>query len=90
MRIKQGLTLRHIGIEYVIVIPGQGTVDMTSVYTLNETAAWLWQQLEDEEFTMDTMVDLLMSHYDHVEQERVMDDVKALVDQLLKQGLIVA
>ena len=48
MRVKKGLVLRHIGEEHVIVVPNRGTVDMTSVYRLNEVAAWLWKQFEDK------------------------------------------
>lgn len=89
MKIKKGLTLRHIGKDYVIVVPGQGTVDMTSVYTLNEAAAWLWKQLENKDFTSEMMVDLLMLHYDNAIREQVIEDVKELVDNLVEQGLII-
>lgn len=87
MKLKSGLVLRHIGREYMIVDPGQGTVDMTSVYTLNEVAAWLWQQLENREFTCIQMVDLLTARYE-VEREQAEKDVETLVKDLLRKGLI--
>lgn len=87
MKLKKELILRHIGREYVIVDPGQDTVDMASVYTLNEVAAWLWQQLEGEDFTHLDMVDLLMSRYD-VERQQAEKDVEKLVKGLVQKGLI--
>ena len=33
--------LRHLGDEYVIIDPEQDMIDMSKVYTLNETAAFM-------------------------------------------------
>lgn len=88
MELKNGLVLRHIGGDYVIVDPGQGTVDMTAVYTLNEVAAWLWKQLEGKDFTCEQMVDLLTTRYD-VERERALKDVETLVKDFIQKGLMI-
>lgn len=88
MKLKKGLVLRHIGNEYIIIEPDKGVVDMAKVYTLNEVAAWLWKQLEEKDFTVEQMEDLLMQRYE-VEYEQVQKDIGALVIQLKKQGLIV-
>lgn len=47
----------------MVVDPGTGVVDMTYVYTLNKTAAWLWEQLKDVDFTLSTIANLLQSNY---------------------------
>ena len=47
MRVKKGWFTPYRR-EHVIVVPNRGTVDMTSVYRLNEVAAWLWKQFEDK------------------------------------------
>ena len=39
MRLHKDLVLREVGGEYMIVNPFSDTVDMTQVYSLNETAA---------------------------------------------------
>lgn len=88
MKWKEGLVLRHIGNEYMIIEPDKGVVDMARVYTLNEVAAWLWQQLEEKYFTVGQMEELLMQRYD-VEYEQVRKDVEVLLCNLRKQGLIV-
>ena len=53
MRLNSNLILRQVGGEYMIVNPFSETMDMAQVYSLNETAAWLWKQLENKEFTVD-------------------------------------
>lgn len=88
MKWKDGLVLRHIGNEYIIIEPDKGIADMARVYTMNEVAAWLWEQLEQKEFTAGQMEELLMQRYE-VEYERVRKDVESLITDLQKQGLII-
>ncbi|MDR0938978.1 MAG: PqqD family protein [Mediterranea sp.] len=88
MRLKRDLVLRHIGKEHVIVKPGLGSVDLTHVYTLNNVAAWLWEQVPNEEFTEEDWVELLIKRYD-VSREKAEEDVRKLVTNLRKNGLIV-
>lgn len=40
MKLREDLMLRHLGDEYVIIDPERDMVDMSKVYTLNETAAF--------------------------------------------------
>lgn len=88
MKWKNGLVLRHIGNEYIIIEPDRGMVDMARVYTLNEVAAWLWEQLEEKDFTVGQMEELLLQRYE-VEYERVHKDVEILIADLKKQGMLV-
>jgi len=88
MKIKENLVLRRIGDEYVIIVPGKESVDLTEVYTLNETSAWIWEQLKNEDFTMEKIVELVLDHYD-VDQEMAMNDVKTFLDILIKGKLII-
>ena len=88
MRIKKNLVLRRIGSEYVIIVPDKDTMDMTNVYSLNETSAWIWEQLKNEDFTIEQAVDLVMLHYE-VEHERAMTDLQTFFDVLSAEELII-
>jgi len=88
MRIKEDLVLRCIGNEYIVIVPNKGPVDLTEVYTLNETSVWIWQQLGNKDFTIDEVVDLVMEHYD-VDRKVATDDVYELMDILKRGGLII-
>jgi hypothetical protein len=87
MRIKENLVLRRIGNEYIIIVPDKGRVDLTEVYTLNETSAWIWEQLKNKDFTIEQVTDLIQERYD-VDRERAMTDVQTFIDVLKKGGLI--
>ena len=63
MKINPELTLREMAGEYIIVNPFSDTVDMTQIYTMNETAAWLWQQMEGKEFTAEDIAEALCADY---------------------------
>lgn len=87
MRIRKNLVLRHVGKDYVIIEPHRGMVDMANVYTLNDTAAWLWQQLGDVEFTVDDVARLLLYSYD-IDQEKALRDAEQLVLDMKQNGLL--
>jgi hypothetical protein len=79
--------LRTIGSDHLIVDPSQDMVDLSTVYTLNSSAAWLWEQLKGKEFTIDTIVDLLCENYD-VDIEQAKSDAEILLQDFQKQGLL--
>ena len=61
----------------MIVNPFSETMDMAQVYSLNETAAWLWKQLENKEFTVDEAGNLMKTRHHEVDaQKRVKRDEK--------------
>ena len=47
MKLNNLLKLRQVGGEYMIINPYSEAADMTQVISLNETAAWLWKQVEE-------------------------------------------
>ncbi|MBP1617318.1 MAG: Uncharacterized protein H6Q14_1145 [Bacteroidetes bacterium] len=87
MRIKDKLILRHVGNDYIIIEPERDTVDMTKVFSLNESAVWLWEELNGIDFTEEYMAELLMKKYD-VSKERALEDVYKLITIFKDQGLI--
>lgn len=86
MKLNDKLVLRQVAGEYMIVNPFSDTVDMTQVYSLNETAAWLWQQLEGKEFTVADMVETLCREYE-VDEATATADLTELSQQWLQAGL---
>ncbi|TJY60130.1 PqqD family protein [Sphingobacterium alkalisoli] len=89
MRIREDLKLRQIGDDYIVVEPGQDMVDMSKVYTLNETAAWLWNALKGKDFSVETVVELLRNEYD-VKEKEAQEDVAKLLAIFEEQGLLEA
>ncbi|WON96182.1 PqqD family protein [Sphingobacterium sp. Lzh-3] len=87
MKLRSDLVLRTIGADHLIVDPSQDMVDLSTVYTLNSSAAWLWEQLKGKEFNNDTIVDLLCENYD-VDIEQAKSDAEILLQDFQKQGLL--
>ncbi|MDM1295965.1 PqqD family protein [Sphingobacterium sp. N143] len=87
MKLRADLVLRTIGSDHLIVDPSQDMVDLSTVYTLNSSAAWLWEQLKDKEFDLGTVVELLCENYD-VSGEQAQSDAEILLQDFEKQGLL--
>lgn len=87
MKLRSDLVLRTIGSDHLIVDPSQDMVDLSTVYTLNSTAAWLWEQLKGTEFELNTIVGLLCDNYE-VDQEQAQSDARVLLGDFEKQGLL--
>lgn len=79
--------LRHVGDDYIIVEPGQDQIDMSRVYTLNETAAWLWEQLQGKDFTLADVTTLLLDRYE-VDEQTARQDAAKLIELFQVQGLV--
>jgi len=87
MKLRSDLVLRTIGSDHLIVDPSQDMVDLSTVYTLNSTAAWLWEQLKGKEFDTTAIVELLCDNYE-VDEEQAQSDAKVLLADFEKQGLL--
>lgn len=87
MKLRTDLQLRKLGNDYIIIDPGQEMIDMSKVFTLNETAAFLWEELQGKEFTEETVSDILLENYE-VNVDVAVKDAKKLIQTFIKGGLI--
>lgn len=87
-QIKKGFILRHVCGENVIVGEGLDAINFGKLISLNETAAWLWQQAADMgTFSVDTLADRLCEAYD-VDRQQAGNDVGAILDKWQEVGII--
>lgn len=86
MKKKDGMVLRDVCGEKVLVGEGLGAVDFGRLISLNDTAAWLWEQL-DEIFDIDSLTQLLCDEYD-VQPSVARRDVEAIIDEWIKAGVV--
>lgn len=85
---KACLKLHKIGRKYMLVKSSDNCVNLTNVYSLNETAAWLWQRIcEGEGHTPEELADSLFEAY-KVEYERALRDVERQLEEWKRMGLI--
>ncbi|MDD4728101.1 MAG: PqqD family protein [Dysgonamonadaceae bacterium] len=86
MKLKDNLTIRKIGDEFMMVSESGSGLDYTRVISLNNSAAYLVQEVQHKEFTKEDWISLLIDKYD-VDKERAESDVQILIDKLTKEGL---
>lgn len=86
MKIKEGFVLRTICGENVISGEGSANVNYSSLISLNETAAFLFKELQGKEFAEEDAVRLLLDQYE-VDRPTAEKDVKALFAKWVEIGL---
>ena len=88
VRPKAGLRLRKVGGQYMIVEAGAGHINLSSVYSLNRTAALLWERLSEEgACTPRELADRLCSAFG-VDGETAARDVVRQLAEWREYGLV--
>lgn len=87
MRLNPTYTLQSIAGKYFIFMRKGEQVDLTQIISLNDSAAWLWMQLEKQEFTCDDAVQLLIGHFD-VDYSNASIDVQGWFELLRQNDLL--
>ena len=88
MRIKKGFEIQNVCGEYIIVPAGIENVDYSRIISLNETAAYLWENVAARDtFTTDDLVALLLEEYD-VEEAVAREDCALIVERWKEMELL--
>ena len=88
MKIKKGFVLRQVCGENVIVGEGLGAINFGKMLSLNESAAWLWQQaLEMGDFTAESLAGKLCEEYE-VEADEALCDVEEILAEWQSVGVL--
>ena len=87
MKAKKGFSLRNICGENVVIAGGIENIDFSKIISMNESSAYLWQQIGDKDFTVDDLADYLCQEYE-VDQATALADAKTVVEQWRDAGII--
>ena len=87
MRIIEGLKLRALGKQYIIMAEGARQVDFNRMVSMNKTAAFLFQEVQNREFSVDTLTELLMSECE-IGKEQAARDAAVAIDEWKQAGII--
>ena len=80
MKIKKGFELRVICGEAIVVAHGKENIDFSKIISLNESAAYLWRQVEGKDFDAALLAQLLTEEYEVDEATALRDAEKTMVD----------
>ena len=87
MKFKNGYRLRSLGQEFILVAEGLDAVDFSRMISMNESAAFLWKEVEGKDFDAEMLTTLLTDNYD-IDRETAQNDVAALLESWSAAGLI--
>ncbi|MDD5862118.1 MAG: PqqD family protein [Prevotella sp.] len=87
MKAKKGFNLRDVCGAKVVVAEGKENIDFSNIISMNESSAYLWEHIQDQEFTVDTLADLLTKEYE-VDADTARQDATTLAEQWKQAGII--
>ena len=86
MKIKNGFILREMCGEFIVAAEGLEHINFNKLISLNSTAAFLWKELVEKEFTTEEMAQLLVEEYG-IDMELAMSDSAKLMEAWVNAGI---
>ena len=83
---SQSVVTRKTGNEYVLVPITNNIADMNSVYTLNETGAFIWE-LIDGKRNVEEIITEMITDYD-IDKKSAEEDVFSFIENMSKYLII--
>jgi hypothetical protein len=77
---SSSIVTRKTGNEYVLVPITNNIADMNSVYTLNETGAFIWEQIDGKK-NVGEIIAALTDEYE-IDKEKAEEDVFQFIENL--------
>lgn len=87
MRTKKGFRLRELGGDYILIGESAELVNFNNIITFNEAAAYLWQNVQDKDFDVETLTQLLLAEYE-VSEDIAREDAQATIDDWKEIGIV--
>ena len=88
MKVKNGVNLREVCGEHIIVAEGDENIDFSNIISMNESSAYLWEEVQKMgTFTVDNLVELICNQYE-IDETTARKDAIALAAQWGTAGII--
>jgi len=87
MRIREGFILRNVADCWVVVPVGSRVVDFNGLLSLNETGAFIWNQLEQENHP-EKVVEKLLEEY-NIDKKTAKQDLDSFLELLEAKNLLI-
>jgi methyltransferase-like protein len=83
---SSSIVTRKTGNEYVLVPITNNIADMNSVYTLNETGAFIWEQIDGKRSVRD-LIEVMITEYE-IDKEAATEDVLSFIEEMNRYLII--
>ena len=87
MKIIEGFVLRPLGEEFIVIGEGIAQINFNKMVSLNSTAAYLWENVEGKDFTVEDLTKLLTDQYE-VSEDQASADAAALAAKWIEAGIV--
>lgn len=87
VKINKDFMLRKIADEYIIVPTGKASQIFNGMITVNEVAAFIWENVDDCGST-EKIISKVLSEFD-IDEDTARQDVEGFTSELIKIGMIV-
>lgn len=87
MKTKKGFMLRDICGEKILVAEGEQNIDYCNIINMNESAAYLWEAVQDKDFDADMLANLLTEEYE-IDKDTALADSKMLISKWMEVGIV--
>ena len=88
MKLKDGLILREVAGQYVVVPTGKRVQEVTSIVYISSSGAYLWDYMKDHEFEKEDLVAKIMEHYSGVTEEQAAADIEKFLKTLADNNIL--
>ena len=79
-KMKSGFVAREVGNELILVPLTGNVAQMNALFTLNDTAKFIWENITEEN-TEDDLINLMTEEFD-IERETAEKDIKIFLGRL--------
>ena len=87
MKIKEGFRMRPLGDGFIVTGEGIEQVNFNKMISMNSTAAFLWESLQNKEFEVKDVKQLLLDEYG-IDDEIAERDSASIVLKWQEAGLV--
>lgn len=88
MKLKDGLILREVAGQYVIVPTGKRVQEIRNIVYISSSAAYLWDYMKEHEFEKEDLVKRIMGHYIGVTEEQAEADINRFLETLSRNSIL--
>lgn len=86
MKTVEGFRLRPLGAEFIVTGESVKQVNFNKMISLNESAAYLWREVEGKEFSVEDLANLLVARYE-IDLETATKDSAAIAEKWVDAGI---
>lgn len=88
MRLKDGLVLREVAGQYVIVPTGKRALEIPGIHYMTGDAAMLWNAVYGKEFEKKELIEILREKYPQVSEERLEQSAESFIEGVSSRWLL--